>query len=194
MAFDSPGAAAQGDVHELGLDALDGRQRFHVGADLEQGRGLDVASELRVHHLVAPAAQGAGPFHAHQEVGQPEPPAVEERRLVDDVVAPPDRLFRGRRRGSQPFESRGGRRVVIAGVHSRHAPPVAFERRQIAGLVLEASPRNQIDLRIEPDRPLHQPGHRRQLQADEMLAGQEADEIRRGKDGVATDELHRRSR
>jgi hypothetical protein len=58
--------------------------------------------------------------------------------------------------------------------------------------MLEAALRYQVDLRIQPDRSLHQARHRRQLQANEMLAGQETDQVGRGEDGLSADELHRR--
>ena len=73
-----------------------------------------------------------------------------------------------------------------------HAPAAALELRQVARLVLQAALGDQVDLRIEALRPLDQAGQGRQLQPDEMLAGQEADEVRGGEDGAAVDELHRR--
>ena len=87
-----PRAAAQHDVQELRLPALDRRQLLHVGADLEDGRRLHVAGELGVRHLVVPGAERAVRLArlvipAEQEVRVAAPGPVEERRLVDDVRA-----------------------------------------------------------------------------------------------------------
>jgi hypothetical protein len=60
--------------------------------------------------------------------------------------------------------------------------------------MLEAALRYQVDLWIEPGRSLHQARHRRQLEADEMLAGQETDKVGRREHGLTADELHRAPR
>ena len=192
--LDGSGAPTEGDVHQLRLGPLDPGQLLDVGADLEQRRRLDVARQLGVDDLVAPLAEGAGAINAQEEVGQPEPPPVEERGLVDHVVAPPDRLLRRGSRRTQPLETLRARQVVPAGIDAGDAPALCFERCQIAGLVLEAALGDQVDLRIEPDRPVDQTGHRRELQADQVLARQIADQIGRGEDGAVVDELHRRPR
>ena len=153
-----------------------------------------MAGQLRVDDLIAPLSEGARLLDAQQKVRQPKPPVLEESGLVDDVVAAPDRLRRGLGRGPQSIQPRRGGGVVVACIDACDAPPSALEPRQISGLVFESTPGDEIDLRIEPDRPVYQPGHGRQLQAYEMLAGQEADQIGRGEDGCAADELHRRSR
>ncbi len=51
--------AAEHDVEPLRLDALDRRQLVDVRADLQDGRGLDVAGELGVGDLVVPRAKRA---------------------------------------------------------------------------------------------------------------------------------------
>ena len=103
-------------MHPLGLAPLDARELLHVRADLEQRRGLDVAGELGVHDLVAPLAEVAGTLDPDQEVRAAEPAAVEERGLVDDVVAASHGLDR-RRAARHSFASRSaGRSIVRAGV------------------------------------------------------------------------------
>jgi hypothetical protein len=194
VSLDLASAAAKRDVHPLGLRPLDCGQSLDVRADLQQCRGLYMARQLRVHHLVAPRADGAWPLDAQQEVREPEPPAVEERGLVDGVVAAPDCLGRGRGGGPQLVQPSRAGGVVVPGVDSRDASPVGFQSRQVASLVLETSLRDEVDFRIDPGRAFHQPGERRQLQAHEVLAGQETDQIGRGEDRIAADELHRRSR
>ena len=56
------GAAAEDDVQELRLAALDDRQLVHVGADLEDGARRHVPRQLRVGHLVVPRPEGAVRF------------------------------------------------------------------------------------------------------------------------------------
>ena len=80
---------------------------------------------------------------------------------------------------------------MVARVDPRNHPARGLEAGQVSRLVLEAASRYQIDLGIEPDRPIHQAGHGRQLQAHEMLAGEKADQVRRREDGLTADELHR---
>jgi hypothetical protein len=192
--LDRSGAAAQCDVHPFGLGALDLGQLFHVRADLQQGRSLDVAGQLGVDDLIAPGAQSARPLDSHHEIGQPEPPPVEEGGLVNHVVAAPDRLPRGLRGRPQPRQTVRGRNVAIGCLDARDLPPAALELRQIAGLVLETALRDQVYLRVESHRPIDQPGHGRQLEPDQMLARQEPDQIGCREDRLAIDELHRRPR
>ena len=82
--IDVPGAAAERHVHQLRPQALESGELLRVQAQLQHGRALGVARQLRVPDLVAPRAQVARRLHAAQEVGEAQPPAVEERGLVDD--------------------------------------------------------------------------------------------------------------
>jgi len=65
-----------------------------------------------------------------------------------------------------------------------------FQTRQVADFVFRATPGDQVQLRVHPDGPLHEPGQQRQFQADQVLARQIADEIRGREDGLVADELH----
>ena len=146
MVFDGSRAPAQGNIHSLGLQALDRGQLLHVRADLKQRGSLDVAGQLGVHHLVAPPAETAGPLDPDQEVRQPEPPPVEERGLVDDVVAAPDGV---ERRPGCRFVSRPPIRQPGFLGDPRHPPALGLQSGEIAPLVLHAAFRDQIYLRIE---------------------------------------------
>ena len=94
VALHRSGAPAEGDVHPIGLAPLNSRERVDVRADLKQGTRLRVPGELGVDDLVAPRTESAPRLDAKQEVRVTEPAAVEERRLIDDVVAPADRGLR----------------------------------------------------------------------------------------------------
>ena len=147
-----------------------------------------MAGQLGVHHLVAPGAEPAGPLHPEEEIRQPEPPPVEERGLVDDVVAALDGLASGPRRRLQPRPPIGQAAVLR---DPSYSPARRLQPGEIAPLVLLAALGDQVQLRIEPLRPGDEAGERSQLQPDEMLAGQEADQIRGREDGLPIDELHR---
>jgi len=87
-------------------------------------------------------------------------------------------------------DSHGGGGVITS-FDARDGPPRPLQVRQIARFVLEASRRDQVYLRVQPDRLRHQPRQRRKLESDKMLAGQEADQVGSRKDGSAIDQLHR---
>ncbi len=188
MGFDGSRAAAQSDIHPLGRQTLDRRQLLHVRADLEERGRSDVTGELGVHDLVTPGAEAARPHVPDQEVRQPEPPSIEERGLVDHVVATLDGLACHPCRGLQARPAIGLSAVLG---DSSHSPPLRLQSREVAPLVLLSALRDQIQLRVQPIRLRHEPGQRGQFQPDEMLAGQEADQIRGREDGPAIDELHR---
>ena len=71
------------------------------------------------------------------------------------------------------------------------APAIRLEAGEVARLVLVAAPGDEVDLRVVAIRPRHEAGQGGQLEAHEVLAGQEAHEIRGREDGLAVDELHR---
>jgi hypothetical protein len=85
------------------------------------------------------------------------------------------------------LESIDGRRIVIAAINASDLPAALLQVGEVSRLVLEASRRDQVYLRIQPHRLVDKPGHRRELQPDQMLACQEPDEIGRGEDWGATD-------
>ncbi len=112
-----PRAAAEDDVQELRLPALDRRQLLHVRADLQDRRRLDVACELGVGHLVVPRTERAVGLArrvvpAEQEVRMAAPGPVEEGGLVDDVRA-----------GTHGIEGLGGGRSELRpGIPGRADP------------------------------------------------------------------------
>ncbi len=63
--------------------ALEQLEAGGIRRHLEQGGDLEPAGELGVGDVVAPGAEVARLVDAQQEVGEPHPVAVEERRLVD---------------------------------------------------------------------------------------------------------------
>ncbi len=146
--------------------------------------------ELGVHDLVAPGPEGARRLDAHEEVGIPEPAAVEEGGLVDDVVTAADRGLGGGGAAAQPFAP------ILDGlvrVDARDLPSRGFEIGQVALLVGEPALLQDVELRVRAHRPPHQARRRGQLQSGQVLAGQEPDEVRGREDGLAVDELHGRA-
>jgi hypothetical protein len=87
-----------------------------------------------------------------------------------------------------------GRNIVRAWVYSRDPPAGGLQTCEVADLMLDAAPGNQVDLRVHSDWLGDQSSQGRQLEANEVLAGQETDQVCCGKDGLARDELHHLSR
>ncbi len=185
------GATPQRHVHPLRLDALKGRELLHVRTDLEECRSLDVAGELGVHDLVAPATELAGPIHSQQEVRQAEPPAVEERGLIDRLRSASHRVFRGGGGIAQRGEPGGRLDVPRRRRNPDHPCHALFEPGQVSGLVLQTAFGDQVYLRVDPIRARHHSAHRGQFQPDEVLAGEEADQIRGREHRRVANELHR---
>src|SRR6185503_13138551 len=129
---DRPRAAAEGDVHPLRLAPLDPRELVHVRADLEERARLRGARELGVHDLVAPGPESARHLHAYEEVRVAEPAAVEERGLVDDVVAAADGRLGGGGGAAQPLAAILD---TLLGRKARDLPPRRLQIRQVALLV-----------------------------------------------------------
>src|SRR5665811_2043767 len=125
---------------------------------------------------------------------QTEPAAIEERSLVDDIVAAPNRSQGVPGRAPEVDQSQLGSSVVLTRVYACGAPSGGLQTGQVAGLVLDAAPGDQVYLRVQSRRLGDQSGQGRQLEAHEVLAGQEADQVRCGKDRVPSDQLHRLSR
>ena len=57
--------------------------------------------------------------------------------------------------------------------------------------MLEAAAADDVELAVLTDRPVDEAGQRRPLERGEVLAGEIANEIGRGEDGLAVDQLHR---
>ena len=73
LAFRTP----EGEVHLRRCQPLILLKQIGIHAQLEYGRGLGVAGKLSIPDLIAPGAKIAGLFHASQEVGKAQSPAVE---------------------------------------------------------------------------------------------------------------------
>ena len=60
--------------------------------------------------------------------------------------------------------------------------------------MLDAAPGNQVYLRVHSDRLGDQSSQGRQLEANQVLAGQKSHQVCCGEDGLAGDQLHHLSR
>jgi hypothetical protein len=184
-------AAPEHDVHLRWPNALQPFELLDVRAHLEHGAGLDVASELRVGNLVVPRPPDRcvlGPLclDPEQEVGMAEPASVEEGRLVDDVGPGPhggDRLL-----GLAP-DVRCVLGLVIP-LDAHHVPSAGLELGEVAQLVLLAPTADDIELGIRSIRTLDQAAQGSGFERRQVLTGEVADQIGRGEDGRAVDQLH----
>ena len=141
-----PGASAERQVHPLRFHALHPRQQVRVQENLQQRRALCAAGQLRVEHLVRPAAQRALPVHPEQEVGVAAPAAVVVRQasLVDDVGPAPHRVPRPRgRRSRVPL----GERSVGRG-DGLHGASVGRELFQEPLFVIETALSQHLGARV----------------------------------------------
>ncbi len=201
----------------LRLPPLDRDELLDVGADLEDRRGLDVAGELRIRHLVVPRPERAVRLvrrmvPSEQEVRVAAPRPIEERCLVDDVgplthrvdrldsgcaqlgtrvshglVAGGRRCARGERRPRDEWQDR--RAILLDLDHPQALRPEVLE---IPSLVLQAALCHELDRRVIADGLFDQPDHRGPLQREAMLAGEIAHEVGGGVDGSPVDQLHAR--
>ena len=188
--LDGAGAPAEGDMHPLRSDALDGLEQVDVGADLEHGAGFYVAGQLRVGDLVVVRAETRRLrhiVHAQQEVGMAAPGSIEEGRLIDHVRAG----------GHCPggFCGRGTELVaaVLDGTIKLDrdcSPTFRLEVGKESSLVLEPALADDVELRVVPHRPLDEAGQRGTFQLSQVFAGEVSDEIRGRVDGAAVDRLH----
>ncbi len=163
-----------------------------IDAHLEDGSGLDRAGELRVGDVVAPVAQRRTRpvIPLEQEVRVPAPASVEERGLEDDVGAALHRLERRRLGGSQL-----GRRPEILLGDLDDAQPSFAQCGQVGRLVQVALLLDQLDRRvIAPERLGPVPEHTPEFQGGQVIAGEEADEVRGADDDrPVVGVLHRRT-
>ena len=164
-------AGPEDDVREVGREVLGLFERLAVEGELERVLRTGMPRQLRVQHLVAPGAERRGPVDPLQEVRDSPPALREEHGLVDVVRAPPHRL-RGAARaglevapGAQTHLDDGAARIV--------------ERREERLFVLLALAPEELGIGVLVARPpAFSQGHR-QLQLGQVLAGQEAAQVRR---------------
>ena len=78
----------------------------------------------------------------------------------------------------------------LVALDARDPTARAFQVGQIALLVGHPALLQDVQLRVLAHRPLHEARRGRELERSQMLAGEEADEIRGREDGLAADELH----
>src|SRR3984893_3569542 len=93
--------------------ALQTRDLERVLAQLQQRLGANVARELRVANLVRVRAQHARRVDLEEKVCAPDPLAVEERGLVDDVPSFAHRLQRLCRSALELILGGGGPRNIV---------------------------------------------------------------------------------
>src|SRR5205085_10533463 len=110
-----------------------------------------------------------------------------ERGLVDGVVATADRGLGERGLPPQALAA-VGRRVL--GLDARDPPAGGLEGGEEAGLVAQPALLDHVQLGIAADRPLDQAGGGGDLEAGQVLAGEEADEVRGREDRTAVEDLH----
>ena len=113
------------------------------------------------------------------------PAAVEERRLEDHVGARPHRLD-GLVVGRAQLRGRGG----DASRHLDDGPAGRLELGDVQALVRVAALLQELELRIVAERLLDLAARTRQLERDEVVALEEADEVRGADDQRAVDQLH----
>ena len=146
--------------------------------------------QLRVRDLVVVRAPDRWPVRsvlAPKEVGVPEPSAVEEGRLEDDVDARGHGFDRLSRLPPQPIATL----LVLVALDRRHPEPSIAQIGEVASLMLESAPADDVELAILAHRLRHETRQRRPLERGEVLAGQVADEVGCREDGLAVDQLHR---
>lgn len=177
-------------MHRVGFDALDARQLLGVGTELEECVGLGAARELGIGDLVAPGTEVRRLGDLQEEVGEADPAAVEERRLVDDIVTATERVERGR--AGAPEHLRVRLAVPSPGVDRGDGPALVSEPGEVLLLVLGAAAGDHVELGVLAVRAPHEAGDRCALQVRQVLAGQEPHQVGRGDDRLSVDELHPR--
>ena len=183
-------AVARDDGDRLGRDPLDLFEEIAVDAHLDDGGRLDPLRELRVGDVVRVIAEHRRPVVAtDQEVRVATPAPVEEGCLEDHVGA---RVHRRHGLVVGGAQVRRGCRHAARHLDDRVAG--CFELGDVATLVLVAALLEQLELRIVAKRLLDLAACPRQLERDEVVALEEADEVRGADDQRAVDQLHRSQR
>ena len=187
------------DVNVLGGGPLDATDVIGVAGQLHEGRHPHAPGELGVDHLVAPRPPGAGAPDADQEVSVAPPAPVEERSLVDGGCAGGHGLGRGCLRGRQLLQGVPGTGelddVSVPGARPARAAQTdqaadAVQRLEVSPLVLVAQTGQELELRIPPRGPLQLAPRHRQLQADQLGAGQEGGEVGGAADEAVAGQVH----
>ena len=146
-----------------------------------------MTSQFRVPDLVAPWPQITRSLDAKQEVRVASATAVEEGRLIDDVITAHNR-FPG-----EPGGLRQTIHVVVNGAVRQDFPNALPRRPELteeSDFVLPASLYYAVQLRVRPRRAPYKATKRSLLKVGEVLAGDETNEIRRGINGLPIDPLH----
>ena len=169
-----------------GRDALGLVEQVRVDAHLDDRRRLDPLGELRVGDVVAAFAEDRRPIVApEQEVRVAAPAAVEERGLEDHVGARPHRLD-GLVVGRTQLRGCGGDTAC----HLDDGPAGRLELGDVQALMRVAAFLQEFELRIVAERLLDLAAGARQLERDEVVALEEADEVRGADDERPVDQLH----
>ena len=191
--FSRPVAAAERQVHSLRRGALHLGQQVRIQQKLEQRLALCDAGQLRVEHLVRPAAQRACFVHPEQEIGiaAPLPVVVLQAPLVDDVDPAPHRFPGVRRRLSRVVL----RERRLGWGDDLHGAALCREPFQQTALVLD--PALLQDLRagvVVRRRPLDLPERGGAAQARQVGAGEMAAQVGGGEQESAVGVAHRAGR
>ena len=168
---DPPLAPAQRQVHFLRRSPLHVLQQVRVQKQLQQRRTLGRPRELRVDHLVRPAAQPARLRHPNQEirVSAPAPVGILQPPLVDHVRSAPHGVH-GARRRLRPVPLREGQAGRGDGLDGG---ALGGEPLQQALLVLDAALPQHLGARIVVGRrPLDLAERDRAAQARQVVAGE----------------------
>jgi hypothetical protein len=185
------GPVTEDDVHRLRRCSLQPLEMCRVLAQLQQRLGADPARELGVRCLVGEPPPGARRVDTHEEVRTAEPAAVEECRLVDDVIAVTHRLDG---LGLEGAEVRRRARIPITAVFEGLDPqPALGERLEVVLLVSGAETREHLAERRGIARNLLACGNA-PLERDEVAACEIVAEVGRRVDGTPVlEEPHQRS-
>jgi len=162
------------EVHQSRKPVLHPPEHLRVRGDLQHRSRLRRARELGVHHLVRPHPVRRRALDADEEVRPPEPPAVEERSLIDDVRARAHQLERlvGRSR-ELPDDVTVPVRLRRLG----HAEPFGAVASQDRLLVLVSTAAKHLAARILEVRLTDLAPHPRALERREVPAREEPAQV-----------------
>ena len=203
MAVDAVAASSQRDVHPLWHAALDAGDELGIDAHLEERAALGASRELGIDDLVVVRPKRAFAVHSNQEVDVPDPGAVEQGGLVDDVGTFMHEAERSRCITLDVFELGSGvGRMACTGCVARldddsTVDDLVTELAQVgeeALLVLQAALLEDGELGVIARRPVHLLLESRSLEHAQVLAFQESDQVARRIDGSSVfHELHQRT-
>ena len=145
-----------------------------------------MAGQLGVPDLVAPVSEAAGVGDPPQEIGVPQPPAVEEHRLVDDIGPGAHRL-----EGEVPPLGQAlDKGQLGVWFEAGYLDAVGFQGLQETLLVELATLGNPVQHRVFAHWPIQMSRDRGPLQAGQVPAFQESHQVGGRVDQVPIDELH----